>query len=71
MVKSGEKWWKLWTRIPARWVQAIIPPLKFFYILKVHEKAEKVNFLAFTIDWIDVCSQTRGLRVRQYASRVI
>ena len=61
------------TRIPARWVQAIIPPLKFFYILKVHEKAEKANFLAFTIDWIDddVCSQTRGLRVRQYASRVI
>ena len=42
------------------------PALKVFFILKVHEK---VNFLAFTIDWIefDVCSQTRGLRVRQYA----
>ena len=33
------------------------PALKVFFILKVHEK---VNLLAFTIDWIDVCSQTRG-----------
>ena len=41
------------------------PALKVFFILKVHEK---VNFLAFTIE---VCSQTRGSRVRQYASRVI
>ena len=45
------------------------PALKVFLYFK---SARKSKFLGFhDRDWIDVCSQTRGLRVRQYASRVI
>ena len=44
------------TRIPARWVQAIIPPLNSFSFLKVHENI--LFLLRFTIE-LEVCSQAQ------------
>ena len=49
------------TRIPARWVQVIIPPLNSFSFLKVHRTKKIIFLLYFTIE-VCIQAQTRASR---------
>ena len=48
------------TRIPARWVQAIIPPLNYFSFLKVHGRTKKIIFLLYFTIEVCIQAQTRA-----------
>ena len=72
------------TRIPARWVQAIIPPLNSFSFLKVHSTKKIIFLLYFTIeaciqaqtrayvawfDWFDNWPDARRARLKLFILR--